>query len=95
MFYHAALFAGGALFGTAGLKILGSREAKKLYSHAVAAAIRAKDVIMAGVDNIRECGSDILADAKDINEERAQEIAEAIFDAEEEPVEENTVEESI
>ena len=34
------LFAGGVLFGTAGLKILSSKDAKKVYTHTTAAALR-------------------------------------------------------
>ena len=37
------LFVGGVLFGTAGVKILTSREAKKVYAYTTAAALRAKD----------------------------------------------------
>lgn len=65
------LFAGGVLFGTAGIRILSSREAKKVYAHTTAAALRAKDDIMTTVTTIRENAGDILADAKTINEERA------------------------
>lgn len=65
------LFAGGVLFGTAGLKILGSREAKKVYTHTAAAALRAKDDIMTAVTAVKENAGDILADAKDLNEQRA------------------------
>ena len=65
------LFAGGVLFGTAGIRILSSREAKKVYAHTTAAALRAKDDIMTTVTIIRENAGDILADAKTINEERA------------------------
>ena len=36
-----AAFAGGLLFGTAGLKILSSRDAKKVYVHTTAAVLRA------------------------------------------------------
>ena len=32
------IFAGGVLFGTAGMKILGSQDAKKVYTEAAAAA---------------------------------------------------------
>ena len=32
---HLGLFAAGVLFGTAGLKILSSKDAKKVYSHTV------------------------------------------------------------
>ena len=35
------LFAGGVLFGTAGLKILTSRDAKKVYTQTTAAVLRA------------------------------------------------------
>lgn len=37
------LFAGGVLFGTAGIKVLSSRNAKKVYTHCTAAVLRAKD----------------------------------------------------
>ena len=33
-----ALFAGGALFGSAGIKLLSSKDAKNVYTHAAAAA---------------------------------------------------------
>ena len=64
------LFAGGVLFGTAGIKILGSRDAKKVYTGVTAAVLRAKDSVMQTVTNVRENCGDILADAKEINEER-------------------------
>ena len=38
---HLGLFAAGVLFGTAGLKILSSKDAKKVYSHTTAAVLRA------------------------------------------------------
>ena len=44
-----ALFAGGVLFGTAGIDILKSRDAKKLYTHTTAAVLRAKDCVMTTV----------------------------------------------
>ena len=37
------LFAGGVLFGTAGVKILGSEDAKKFYVNCVAAGLRAPE----------------------------------------------------
>ena len=40
------LFLGGVLFGTAGVKILGSDDAKKLYINCLAAGLRAKDCVM-------------------------------------------------
>lgn len=68
---HAALFAGGLLFGTAGLKLLSSKDAKNVYAHTTAAALRVKDCVMKGVDKVQESAADIVATAKDINEERA------------------------
>lgn len=67
------LFAGGVLFGTAGIKILSSREAKKAYTYTTASALRAKDNIMATVATIKENADDILQDAKELNEKRAAE----------------------
>ena len=64
------LFAAGVLFGTAGLKILGSKEAKAVYAHTTAAALRAKECVMQAVTNIREGAGDVYADAKQINERR-------------------------
>ncbi len=66
-----ALFLGGTLFGSAGLKILGSRDAKKVYTHVTAAVLRGKEQVMRDVENVQESCSDILADAKAINEARA------------------------
>ena len=75
------LFAGGVLFGTAGIRILSSRDAKKVYTHATAAVLRAKEDVM----TLRENCGDILADAKAINEERAAAACEEIADTAEEP----------
>lgn len=68
-------FAAGVLFGTAGLKILGSEDAKKVYAHTTAAVLRAKDCVMKAVTNVREGAQDVYADAQDINESRAQKDA--------------------
>lgn len=65
------LFAAGFLFGTAGIKLLSSKDAKKAYVHATAAALRAKESVMTTVTTIKENAGDILADAKDLNEQRA------------------------
>ncbi len=66
-----ALFLGGVAFGTAGVKILSSKDAKKVYTKCTAAALRAKDSVMKTVTNIEENAEDVLAEAKKINEERA------------------------
>ncbi len=70
-FAKLGLFAAGVLFGTAGIKILSSKDAKKAYTHATAAALRAKESVMTTVTTIKENADDILADAKEINEQRA------------------------
>ena len=73
------LFAGGVLFGTAGIKILTSRDAKKVYAFTTAAALRAKEAVMTTATNIREGADDILAA---LNEKYAAEDApETIEDA--------------
>ena len=66
------LFAGGVLFGTAGIKILSSADAKKAYTNCTAAVLRAKDCVMKTAETVQENAGDILAEAKQINEEREQ-----------------------
>ena len=67
------LFASGVLFGTAGVKVLGSKDAKKFYINCLAAGLRAKDCVMTTATNIQENAEDILAEAKEINEQRNKE----------------------
>ena len=76
------LFAAGVLFGTAGIKLLGSKDAKKVYAHTTAAALRAKEGVMKT--------EDVYADAKAINECRAE--AEAAAVVEDASAEENEAE---
>lgn len=73
------LFAGGVLFGTAGIRVLSSKDAKKCYTQATAAVLRAKDNIMETVTTVRENCDDILADAKEINEQRILEDEAAVI----------------
>ena len=80
MMKKLGLFAAGLLFGTAGLKVLGSKDACKVYAHTTAAALRAKDSVMETVTTVRENAEDIYADAKAINEQRAQEAAAAVVE---------------
>lgn len=75
-----ALFAGGALFGSAGIKLLSSKDAKKVYTHTTAAALRVKESVMSTVTTVQENAADILASAKDINEARAAQ-ADTVEDA--------------
>ena len=65
------LFAGGVLFGTAGVSVLSSKDAKKVYTNCTAAVLRAKDCVMKTATTIQENAEDILADAKQINDDRA------------------------
>ena len=65
------LFAAGVLFGTAGIKLLSSKDAKKVYTECTAAVLRAKDCVMKTVTTVQENAGDIYAEAKQINEDRA------------------------
>lgn len=68
-----ASFAAGVLFGTAGVKILSSSDAKKIYVKGTAAVLRAKDCVMDTATKIQVSAEDIYAEAKALNEERAVE----------------------
>lgn len=83
-----AIFVFGTLFGSAGFKILASKDARKVYTHATAAALRCKKELMRNVDEVQAACSDILADAKKINAElEAAEEAVYIEDSAEEATE--------
>lgn len=71
-----ALFVGGALFGSVGIKMLTSKDAKKVYTYATAAGLRMKDSVMESVTCVQENVEDILAAAKDLNEDRIAKEAE-------------------
>ena len=75
-----AMFAAGGLFGTAGIKLLSSKDAKKAYTHTTAAVLRAKDSVMKTVTTARENVEDIYSDAKAINEQRAEDEAAAVVE---------------
>ena len=49
-----ALFAGSTLFESAGIKLLSSKDAKKVYTHATAAALRVKESVMTTVNTVQE-----------------------------------------
>ena len=76
------LFIGGILAGTAGVSILSSDDAKKVYTQATAAALRGKEEVMTTATTIRENCEDIYADAVEINEKRAakKEAEEAVIE---------------
>lgn len=67
------IFAAGVAFGTAGIKLLSSKDAKKVYTNCTAAALRAKDFVMKKATDIQENAEDIYAEAKQLNEDRAAE----------------------
>ena len=74
---NLALFAGGVLFGTAGVKILSSKDVK-VYVEGTAAVLRARDCVMKTAETVQENAEDILAEAKQINERRAAEEAASV-----------------
>ena len=79
-----AIFAGGVLFGTAGVKILSSKDAKKVYTHCTAAVLRAKDTVVDQATVLQENCMDIYDAAKQINEERVcKEAGQIIAEADE------------
>ena len=82
-YVRLACFVGGALFGSAGVKLLTSKDAKNVYAHTTAAALRVKDCVMKGVDKVQESAADIVATAKDINEARDAKEAEAQVEGQE------------
>ena len=87
------LFAAGVLFGTAGIKVLGSKDAKKAYVQTTAAALRAKESVMTTVTTVREGADDIYEEAKAVNAQRAAaETAAVVEDTAEETAEESKAE---
>ena len=86
------LFVAGLAFGTAGIKILTSKDAKKVYTNCTAAVLRAKETVMNTVTTVQENAEDIYEGAKQINEERAEAKVAAEFAEEAEAAEEETTE---
>lgn len=76
------IFAAGVLFGTAGIKVLSSKDAKKVYTHCTAAVLRAKECVMKTVTTIQENAEDIYAEAQQINEDRVTSENEFVTDEE-------------
>ena len=74
-FKKTGIFAAGVLFGTAGVKILASKDARKLYTNCTA---------MKTVTSIQENAEDIYAEAQQINEDR---VADSFIDDDFEDVE--------
>lgn len=72
-FKKSGLFAAGVLFGTAGIKLLSSKDAKKVYTNCTAAVLRMRDYVMKTATTIQENAEDIYEEAMQINEQRASE----------------------
>ena len=89
---HSGVFAAGVLFGTAGIKLLSSKDARKVYTNCTAAVLRAKDCVMKIVSKVQENAEDIYAEAQQINEDRAaaEEVVEDTADEAAEETEETT-----
>lgn len=79
-----ACFAGGLLCGTVGVKLLATKEVRKVCVHTTAAGLRVKDCVMKTVTNVQENTADILAEAKDLNEMRDAEKEEETEEIEDE-----------
>lgn len=88
------LFGAGVLFGTAGIKILTSDDAKNVYTECTAAVLRAKECVLDVVSTVQENCGDIYAGAKKVNETRAAKKAEVYEDAPEEEETEEAQEET-
>ena len=73
------LFAGGVLFG---IQVLSSKDARKVYTNCTAAVLRAKECVMKTATTVQENAEDILAEAKQINEDRAAQEAACVQEAE-------------
>ena len=73
-------FVGGVVFGTVGIKILSTKDAKKVYVKLAAAGLRGKEYMMDTIANVQEVANDILAEAKEVNEERKRQEEEIIID---------------
>ena len=69
---HSGVFAAGVLFGTAGIKLLSSKDAKKVYTNCTAAVLRAKDCVMKIVSKVQENAEDSAA-AEEAFEDTAEE----------------------
>ena len=76
-----ACFVGGALFGTVGLKVLSTKEAKNACVKVTATGLRVKDSVMDTVTLVQENAADVLAEAKELNESRAKEVEKEETDA--------------
>ncbi len=71
-FQGLAIFALGTLFGLEGVKLLSSKDAKKIYAHCTAGVLRSKDCVLDQVTTLQENCTDIYEEAKLINKQREE-----------------------
>ncbi|MBQ1319193.1 MAG: hypothetical protein IIY47_06085 [Solobacterium sp.] len=76
----ARLIGCGVLLGTAGVKILSSDDAKKVYTHVTAAVMRGYDCVAKTYTAVRENCLDISEDTKNINDRRYAEKEERMIE---------------
>jgi len=74
------MFVAGVAAATAGLRILTSSDAKKVYTHATAVALRGREEAMTAAAILRENCEDIYADAVELNNKRAASAAEEVIE---------------
>ena len=69
MIESAGKVACGFLLGTVGVAVLSSRDAKKVYTLVASRTLRCVDEVTRTVTKFKENCDDIIADAKEMNEE--------------------------
>ena len=67
------VFAGGVAFGTVGLKLLSSKDAKKGYAVVLSKLYKAKDEVEGTISNIKQHADDVVADANDLYDKEKKE----------------------
>ena len=83
---YTGIFAAGVLFGTAGIKLLSSRDAKKAYTKVTAAVLRAKNSLLKTATTIQENAEDnkdIEESENKVYEDKAVSVEEAVKAAKE------------
>ncbi len=70
---RARFLAYGFLLGTAGVRALSSKDAKRVYTHVTAAVMRGVDDVVKTAATVKENCDDIAAEAKAINDRRNEE----------------------
>ena len=77
---NVGVFMSGVLVAAAGSKAHTTKHANKTYVKATAAALRARDSVMETVDLVQENAGDIYAQALELNEGRARQESEEVYE---------------